>query len=147
MKRRSFAHMNHGLAAALDIIGEWWTPLILRAVFKGRVRFESIQGELGVARNILTDRLNTLVSTEVLRKVQYNDKPARFEYHLTEKGLDLYGTLVALKAWGDKWVLDGVPTPRVMHTTCNNTLHPRVVCGACGDVVQFVDTHIAADEL
>lgn len=139
--------MNNGLAAALDIVGEWWTPLIVRAIFKGNFRFEAIQGELGVARNILTDRLGTLVSTEVLQKVQYNDKPARFEYHLTEKGVDLYGTLVALEAWGERWALDGDPGPAVVHSTCNNALDPRVVCGACGGVVHFADTHTVTDQL
>ena len=147
MKRRSFSHMNNGLAAALDIVGEWWTPLIVWAVFKGNVRFEAIQSDLGVARNILTDRLNTLVDTNVLHKVQYNEKPARFEYQLTDKGLDLYGTLIALKAWGDKWVLDGVSTPAVVHTPCASALDPKVVCGTCGDVVRYVDTHLAADQL
>lgn len=147
MKRRSFSHMNNGLAAALDIVGEWWTPLIVRAIFKGHVRFEAIQSELGVARNILTDRLNTLVATEVVHKVQYNEKPSRFEYQLTEKGLDLYGALVALKAWGDKWALDGVASPALVHTTCNHALDPKVVCAACGDVVHFVDTQIATEQL
>lgn len=147
MKRRSFSHMNNGLAAALDVVGEWWTPLIVRAVFKGSVRFEAIQSDLGVARNILTDRLNTLVDHNVLQRVQYNDRPVRNEYHLTEKGLDLYGALIALKAWGDSWMLDGVPSPPVVHTSCSNVLQPRVVCGACGDKVHFVDTHIAGEEL
>ena len=147
MKRRSFAHMNNGLAAALDVVGEWWTPLIVRAVFTGNVRFEAIQSELGVARNILTDRLNSLVESNVLQKVQYNDKPVRHEYHLTDKGVDLYGTLITLKAWGDKWMLEGTPTPKVVHAGCNTVLRPRVVCAECGDDVHFVDTYIAIDEL
>lgn len=147
MKRRNFAHLNNGLAAALDVVGEWWTPLIVRAVFKGHVRFEAIQSELGVARNILTDRLHTLVESNVLHRVQYNDKPVRHEYHLTDKGVDLYGTLIALKAWGDKWMLNDNPTPKVIHSACNSVLRPRVVCADCGDDVQFIDTHVASDEL
>lgn len=147
MKRRNFAHMNNGLAAALDVVGEWWTPLIIRSVFKGSVRFEAIQSDLGVARNILTDRLQTLVASDVLQKVQYNDRPVRYEYHLTERGVDLYGALVTLKAWGDRWLLDGQPTPPVVHTSCSAVLEPRVVCGSCGDKLQFVDTHIAGEEL
>ena len=147
MKRRSFSHMNNGLAAALDVVGEWWTPLIVRSVFKGSVRFEAIQADLGVARNILTDRLNTLVSFGVLQKVQYTDRPVRHEYHLTEKGIDLYGALIALKAWGDRWMLDGNASPQVVHTSCSNVLEPAVVCSACGDGGRFVDTHIAGEEL
>ena len=93
-KRRNFSHIPHGMAAALDVIGEWWTPLIIRAIFKGHVRFEAIQSDLGVARNILADRLGSLVEAGVIEKVQYNDKPQRFEYLLTDMGRDLYGVQI-----------------------------------------------------
>ena len=145
-KRRSFDHMPHGMAAALDVIGEWWTPLVIRSVFKGNVRFEAIQSDLGVARNILTDRLTSLVGAGVLRKVQYNDRPVRFEYHLTDKGQDLYGVLITIKAWGDKWVLGGSPVPVVVHTACGSVLSPTVVCGDCREQVTFGDTHIHGEE-
>lgn len=141
-KRRSFGHMPHGMAAALDVIGEWWTPLIIRSVFRGNVRFEGIQSDLGVARNILTDRLNSLVDADVLCKVQYNDKPARFEYRLTDKGRDLYGVLITIKAWGDKWMLGGTPAPVVVHTSCKSVLSPAVVCRDCREEIKFEDTHI-----
>jgi DNA-binding HxlR family transcriptional regulator len=141
-KRRSFSHMPHGIAAALDVIGEWWTPLVVRSVFKGNVRFEAVQSDLGVARNILTDRLNSLVEAGVLRKVQYNDRPVRFEYHLTDMGRDLYGVLITIKAWGDKWVLGGTPAPVVVHSTCNSVLSPAVVCRDCREEITFEDTHI-----
>lgn len=141
-KRRSFGHMPHGMAAALDVIGEWWTPLIIRSVFRGNVRFEGIQSDLGVARNILTDRLNSLVDADVLCKVQYNDKPARFEYRLTDKGRDLYGVLITIKAWGDKWMLGGMPAPVVVHTSCKSVLSPAVVCRDCREEIKFEDTHI-----
>lgn len=146
-KRRSFSDMPHGMAAALDVIGEWWTPLILRAIFKGRVRFEAIQSDLGVARNILTDRLNSLVEAGVVMKSQYNDKPARFEYLLTEKGRDLYGVLISIKAWGDKWILENGPVPAVVHNSCRAVLSPAVVCRDCGEELRFEDTHIPGEEM
>ena len=141
-KRRNFSHMPHGMAAALDVIGEWWTPLIIRSVFKGNVRFEGMQSDLGVARNILTDRLTSLVEAGVLRKEQYNDRPVRHEYHLTEMGRDLYGIFITIKAWGDKWVLGGVPSPVVVHTPCSSVLSPSVVCSDCGEHLRYEDTHI-----
>ena len=139
--------MPHGMAAALDVIGEWWTPLIIRAIFKGQVRFESIQSDLGVARNILTNRLTSLVEAGVVTKVQYNDRPTRFEYHLTDMGRDLYGVLIAVKAWGDRWILDGEPEPRVVHSPCDVVLVPQVVCGECGMELRYEDTHIADGEV
>ena len=146
-KRRSFSHMPHGIAAALDVIGEWWTPLVLRAIFKGHVRFEAIQSDLGVARNILTDRLNSLVEAGVVQKVQYNDKPVRYEYRLTEKGSDLYGVLISIKAWGDKWMLKNGPVPKVVHSSCRSVLSPAVVCRDCGEELRFEDTHISGEEM
>ena len=139
--------MPHGMAAALDVIGEWWTPLIIRSIFKGQVRFEAIQSDLGVARNILTNRLTSLVEAGVITKVQYNDRPTRFEYHLTDMGKDLYGVLIAVKAWGDRWILDGEPEPMVVHTPCKSVLVPHVVCSGCGMELRYEDTHIADGEV
>lgn len=102
--RKNFDHLNTGLADALGVVGEWWTPLIMQQIAEGSHRFEQIQGSLGIARNILTDRLTTLVSHEVVAKTQYSDKPKRFEYHLTNKGRALLPILAALDTWGTEWV-------------------------------------------
>ena len=104
MRRSSVSHLNSGIARALEVVGEWWTPLIIREVFLGRTRYDEIQGQLGIARNVLSDRLNSLVGAGVLMRVQYSERPQRFEYQLTDMGRDLFGTLVMLKAWGDKWL-------------------------------------------
>ena len=146
-KRRNFSHIPHGMAAALDVIGEWWTPLIIRAIFKGHVRFEAIQSDLGVARNILADRLGSLVEAGVIEKVQYNDKPQRYEYLLTDMGRDLYGVLITIKAWGDKWILADGPVPTVVHTPCSTVLTPSVVCKGCGEELQFEHTHVTGKEV
>ncbi|NBU38206.1 MAG: transcriptional regulator, partial [Actinobacteria bacterium] len=111
------------------------------------VRFEAIQSDLGVARNILTDRLNSLVEAGVVQKVQYNDKPVRYEYRLTEKGSDLYGVLISIKAWGDKWMLKNGPVPKVVHSSCRSVLSPAVVCRDCGEELRFEDTHISGEEM
>ncbi len=100
--RKNFQHLDDRLADALEVVGEWWTPLIVAAVDKGSFRFESIQNSLGIARNILTDRLNTLVAGGVLEKRLYTAKPQRFEYHLTAKGLELVPILKDLEKWGTR---------------------------------------------
>ena len=100
--RKNFSHLDDRLADALEVMGEWWTPLIIAAVNGGAFRFESIQNSLGIARNILTDRLNTLVAGGVLEKRMYTEKPQRYEYHLTTKGLELVPILKDLERWGTR---------------------------------------------
>ena len=102
--RKNFDHINTGLADALGVVGEWWTPLIVCGISNGAHRFEELQGSLGIARNILTDRLTTLVSHEVVVKQMYSSKPKRYEYHLTDKGIALLPMLSALGSWGEQWV-------------------------------------------
>lgn len=102
--RKGFGHLDHGLADALGVVGEWWTPLVIWTINGGSHRFEEIQFTLGTARNILTDRLNTLVSNGVLEKRRYSDRPLRFEYHLTDMGNDLVPVLTQLERWGDSWL-------------------------------------------
>ena len=100
--RKNFSHLDDRLASALEVMGEWWTPLIIAAVNGGAFRFEAIQNALGIARNILTDRLNTLVAGGVLEKRLYTAKPQRFEYHLTGKGEELVPILKDLERWGTR---------------------------------------------
>jgi len=100
--RKNFSHLDHRLADALEVMGEWWTPLIITAVSSGAFRFEAIQNSLGIARNILTDRLNTLVAGGVLEKRMYTEKPQRYEYHLTGKGEELIPILHDLERWGKR---------------------------------------------
>ena len=103
MRRTSFAGMNCSVAGALEIVGEWWTFLVLRDAFLGVRRFEDFQRRLGIARNVLTARLQTLVSHGILERRLYQVRPERFEYRLTDKGLELHPILVSLMQWGDKW--------------------------------------------
>lgn len=107
MKRTSVSHLNHGLADALDVVGEWWTLLVVWAIRKEAHRFEAMQKELGIARNILSDRLRTLVDAGVVEKRLYSQKPERYEYHLTDMGHDLHGVLTELDRWGTTWRRSG----------------------------------------
>ncbi|MCP5027147.1 MAG: helix-turn-helix transcriptional regulator [Actinomycetia bacterium] len=123
------------IARTLDIIGDRWTLLILRDVFRGVRRFTPIQEDLGVARNLLSDRLTRLVDAGVLEKVPYQDRPVRHEYRLTPKGVDLSPALVALMKWGDEWYsADGPPTVLV-HAECGTPLEQVLSCPACNQHV------------
>ena len=113
MRRKTFAHMNCSIARALEQIGEWWTFLILREAFMGTRRFDKFQRHLGIARNILSARLKKLVARGILeRRVAAEDArrvaaedARRVEYRLTEKGRELFPVMMALRQWGDRWVI------------------------------------------
>jgi len=107
---RNYEDQNCSIARALEIVGERWTLLIVRDVFLGRHRFDEFQESLGIARNVLAERLNRLVDEGILERVRYSERPERFEYHLTPKGRDLHLALAGLRQWGDKYVSEKPPT-------------------------------------
>ncbi|MGE0718128.1 MAG: winged helix-turn-helix transcriptional regulator [Alphaproteobacteria bacterium] len=110
MRRKSFAGMTCSIARTLDVVGEWWTILVLREAFRGARRFDEFEQGLGIATNILTTRLARLVQHGVLERAPA-EGTKRHEYRLTEKGRDLFPVLVALLHWGDRWAAgpDGPP--------------------------------------
>jgi DNA-binding HxlR family transcriptional regulator len=112
VKRKSFGDMDCAIAKALDIIGEWWSLLIVREAFWGTRRFGDFEARLGIARNILTSRLSTLVEHGILRRVPSLDGSKYLEYELTEKGQALGPVLIALSVWGNKWVVGREVTPQ-----------------------------------
>lgn len=91
------------LSAALETMGERWSFLILRGAFEGLRHFEELQSELGIARNILANRLTRLVDREILERAQCSEDRRKVEYQLTPKGRALLPTLVALRQWGERW--------------------------------------------
>lgn len=111
MRRKTFARMNCSIARALDLVGEWWTMLILREAFLGTRRFHDFQQNLGIARNILSARLKKLVARGILQRSTGPAGGRRLEYRLTAKGRDFFPVLMALMQWGDRWVAgcDRVP--------------------------------------
>lgn len=104
MRRKTFARMNCSIARALELVGEWWTMLILREAFLGTQRFHDFQQNLGIARNILSARLKKLVARGILERIAAPDGGRRFEYHLTGKGRAFFPVLMALMQWGDQWI-------------------------------------------
>jgi DNA-binding HxlR family transcriptional regulator len=124
------------VARALETIGDRWTMLIIRDAFLGMRRFEDFQRDLGVARNVLSDRLGRLVDDGILERSPYQERPERFEYRLTEKGIDLWPVLVSLMKWGDRHAPEAAGPPTlVLHRGCGGEVDARFVCSACGEPV------------
>ena len=109
MLKRDYEGQNCSIARALEVVGERWTLLIVRDAFLGLRRFDEFQENLGIARNVLTDRLNRLVAERILERVPYSERPERFEYRLTPKGRELNVALAGLRQWGDKHLSEKPP--------------------------------------
>jgi DNA-binding HxlR family transcriptional regulator len=138
--RRDYPALDCSVAKALEVIGERWSLLIVRAVMHGQRRFGEIQGSLGIARNVLSSRLERLVEEEILERRAYQESPARYEYFLTEKGLDLWPALIALLHWGDRYS-PGPEGPRrlIVHKECGGAVSERGICESCGKVLHARD--------
>jgi DNA-binding HxlR family transcriptional regulator len=128
------------IAKSLEVIGERWSLLIVRDVLNGNRRFGEIQASLGVARNVLSARLQRLVEEDILERRLYQESPARYEYFLTEKGLDLWPALIALLNWGDRYSgsPDG-PPKLIVHKECGGRVSDRGICESCGEVLHARD--------
>jgi DNA-binding HxlR family transcriptional regulator len=138
-----FASMECSIARTLETIGDRWTLLILRDAFYGIRRFEDFQADLGIARNVLTDRLQKLVARGVLRREPYESRPPRFEYRLTESGKELLPVILTMMGWGDRWANDGDEPPVTLtHATCGHVTQPVVSCSHCGEPLARRDLRV-----
>ena len=117
---------------AMDILGERWTFLILRESFYGVRRFSDMQRNLGIARNILSTRLQTLVRAGILERRRYQEEPERFEYRLKQAGRDLYPAVIAIMKWGDEYLAEEAGPPVVLRHSCGELIDPVLVCNHCG---------------
>lgn len=132
MRGVSFSDMPCSIARTLDLIGERWTLLILRDAFNGVRRFEDFREGLGIARNILADRLHSLVEYGLLEQRRYQERPDRYEYRLTNRARELFPVLIALAQWGDRYLTgdDGAPT-LITHAACGQQVEAVVRCPSC----------------
>jgi len=121
------------IQGTLDVIGDRWTLLILRDLFRGVRRFSQLEDNLGIAKNLLASRLSKLVAADIVTKIPYHDKPIRHEYFLTQKGRDLSPSLVALMRWGDRWCNDRTPPTLLVHSECGTPLNQITQCPTCDE--------------
>ena len=145
MKWNELSSENCSLARSLAVVGDRWTLLILRDAFLRVRRFDDFQANLGIARRVLTDRLATLVEHGVFQKVAYQEKPTRYEYRLTKKGLALYPVIVSLVHWGDAhYAGRNGPPVHHRHKGCGHRFHSVMTCSECGEAIDPRDVAVEA---
>lgn len=133
MLGRTYENQICSLARTLEVVGERWTLLIIRDALLGVRRFDEFQESLGIARNVLTDRLTRLVEDGMLEREPYQDRPVRYEYGLTRKGRELGGAVLAMMQWGDRHLAGEEGPPRVAdHVGCGGEVVSQLACTKCG---------------
>ena len=143
MLHRTYDNQQCSIARTLEVVGERWTLLVLRDAFLGVRRFDDFQRDLGIARNVLTDRLTRLVEEGILERRRYQERPERFEYRLTEKGRDLWPVLHSLATWGDTHAAPPEGPPRLFrHRGCGGRLTDRRTCARCGAELEVRDVEV-----
>lgn len=132
MRKENFSHLECSLARTLDMIGEWWTLLIIRDLFYGINTFDLLCQDLGISRNILTDRLKKLTDRGLIEKRSKKKSSRRQMYRLTSKGKDLFPIIMAMVAWGDKWESPNGAPIVFDHGLDRHPARPQVICAQCG---------------
>src|SRR5882757_339594 len=143
MQHKGFDKMPCPIARSLERVGEWWSILILRDAFKGVSRFDQFQKSLGIAPNMLTRRLNTLVDSGLLERRLYSEKPPRHEYVLTDRGRDFRPVLWALVSWGNKHFPPEGQTVVVVDAETGEEADPVLVDGRSGRVLRGPEFKVA----
>ena len=135
MRRTRFDDWDCSIARSVDILGDWWTPMVIRSALLGARRFEQFADGLGIPRNVLTERLTRLVDEGIMTKTAYQDRPVRYEYRLTEKGVGLYPVIVSLLEWGNRWLDwddEGGPPVQLVDRTTGEVVEPVLVDARTG---------------
>jgi DNA-binding HxlR family transcriptional regulator len=134
MARKSLRHLECAVANTAEVVSDAWTTLILRDAFLGVRRFDDFVSDLGIARNILADRLDRLIEAGVLETRPYQERPLRHDYRLTEKGKDLFDLLMTLWSYGERWNPPALPgRQRAIHVPCGHVVEAVAHCGHCGE--------------
>jgi DNA-binding HxlR family transcriptional regulator len=132
MLPNTYEHQVCSIARSLEVIGERWTLLIVRDALKGARRFEDFRTRLGIAHNVLSDRLVRLTEAGVLERRLYQSRPDRYEYVLTQQGFDLWPVVMSLIMWGDQYFAPDGPPVLTLHRGCGGRLTPQFTCAECG---------------
>jgi DNA-binding HxlR family transcriptional regulator len=138
VRRASLADLPCPIARSLDIVGEWWSLLIVRDALFGARRFDDFKAT-GIADNVLSARLKRLVEAGIFERRRYQIRPDRYEYLLTDKGQQLAPVIAALAQWGSAWTSGEDRNPRLLHATCGHDIAVAAVCPHCGTQVAAKD--------
>ena len=133
VQRTSFKGMNCSIAQCLEVVGDWWSLLIVRDAFRGITRFADLEADLGISRNVLNQRLAYLVEQGVVARIPYSEHPPRYDYQLTEKGRDLFAVTTAMRQWGDRWAAPNGPPIEAVHDGCGEVTQAILTCSVCGE--------------
>jgi DNA-binding HxlR family transcriptional regulator len=139
MHKANLAALPCSLARSLQLVGEWWTMLVLRDICFGWNRFEAIHEHLGIARNILKTRLDTLAEHGLVERRRYQTRPDRYEYLATDKGAELVPVFLAMVAWGDRWAAPDGPPMLFRHRACGHDTVATVICSVCAEQLRRDD--------
>jgi DNA-binding HxlR family transcriptional regulator len=143
MARKSLQHLECAVANTVEMVNDSWTILILRDAFLGVRRFDEFVNDLGIARNVLTDRLERLVANGMLETRPYQERPTRYEYRLTDQGKDLFDVLMTLWSYGERWrPPPGERRQKVIHVTCGHEAQAVAHCAHCGERLTRRDVRI-----
>jgi DNA-binding HxlR family transcriptional regulator len=144
MRETEIEHLTCSVARTIGAVGERWTLLLLREFFLGSRRFEALQATTSISSRALSDRLQRLQELGIITQIAYQKRPVRYEYRLTDKGLDLYPIIVSMTRWGDRWMRGkSEPAPaRLVHQHCGHVFKPVLTCAACGQVTGARDVRV-----
>ena len=144
MRKTEIENLTCSVARTIGVVGERWTLFLLREFFLGSHRFEVLQAHTGISSRALSDRLQHLRNLGIIKAVAYQKRPVRYEYRLTDKGLELYPIIVSMTRWGDRWMrAKGEPAPvRLVHQHCGHAFKPALTCAACGKVTAARDVRV-----
>lgn len=139
MGRASLSLQTCTVARSVALVGNEWSILILRETFMGSRRFDDFLRQTGMSSHLLSQRLKALEADGILRREAYSERPPRYEYRLTEKGRDLWPVIVAIKQWGDRWLIDGDSPVAIEHKNCGQVTRVEMTCACCGEPMQARD--------
>lgn len=142
MSRTDLSSRTCTLARATALVGDAWTFMILRELFLGNRRFDDVLRQSGMSSHLLSQRLKKLEAEGVIRRQAYSDRPPRYEYLLTDMGLELWPVIVAMKQWGDRWLGDGRRPFDIVHKACGRATEPRMACSECGEPMGARDAEV-----
>lgn len=142
MSRADLSSQTCTLARAIALVGNEWTFVILRELFLGNRRFDDFLRQSGMSSHLLSQRLKKLETGGVIQRKAYSERPPRFEYVLTDMGLELWPVMIAMKQWGDQWLGDGKPPVAIVHNACGLVTQPHMTCSECSAPMTAHDAEI-----